>query len=611
MPEREANGPDEARAVDAVDAYWDALIDGPNGDAAPPPAVDPELEEAVRLLHAQPAPRPDAAFVARLEKELLMDIHATAVGPQPAAISAGPAPNGRWTLRPAASARPARRRVWSRALETVAAAALLLAILGGLVASWGLRPERAERARTGAPGTTQATPPMGTDDGAVMFLGNAGRTGEEPGPGPTGEPEMLWRVPIPKGQGGHVWSTPRVVGGIAYLAGSVLGDAEERQTEAGVVLALDAASGAERWRAEVMALPPVDPGTVASVWVGEPAVEDGGLFVDVTVDRWRERRERDAPVEGAIEEEEEVESETSSTLVALDAATGTERWRVATGETYGLSPAVADGVVFSGGGEGVLLALDAATGDERWRAAAGAATLEPGGDRWLGRPAVGDGAVYVSDLADNASTLVAFDVATGAERWRFAPQGESEGVTEPVVADGLVYVGSHPLGDGRRDPVLGRLRALDAATGQERWSYETASEYVESPLVGGRLVYVMERSGEEAELVSLDAASGHERWSFVPEGHIDSRPVLAGGELLFTTRTDGNGLTGLIGDLLGIEDDAFLYAVDAASGEERWRTEVEPANGAGPFGVAGGVIYRIEGLEEDGGAGTLAAYGDR
>ena len=61
-------------------------------------------------------------------------------------------------------------------------------------------------------------------------------------------------------------------------------------------------------------------------------------------------------------------------LLAVDAASGEERWRVELGPGSVANlplPAVADGVVYAGGGEGILLAVDAASGQERWRLAVG------------------------------------------------------------------------------------------------------------------------------------------------------------------------------------------------------------------------------------------------
>src|SRR5829696_3418275 len=67
-------------------------------------------------------------------------------------------------------------------------------------------------------------------------------------------------------------------------------------------------------------------------------------------------------------------------------------------------PAVADGVVYAGGGEGILLAVDAASGQERWRLAVGGEAI--------GAPAVAGGLVFVTAAATiggGSAELVAVD----------------------------------------------------------------------------------------------------------------------------------------------------------------------------------------------------------
>ena len=55
-----------------------------------------------------------------------------------------------------------------------------------------------------------------------------------------------------------------------------------------------------------------------------------------------------------------------------------------------------------------------------------------------------------------SSAIRALDPATGRERWALPTEGDT---TPPAVADGAVYVGSEDS----------HLYALDAATGAERW----------------------------------------------------------------------------------------------------------------------------------------------
>jgi outer membrane protein assembly factor BamB len=97
-------------------------------------------------------------------------------------------------------------------------------------------------------------------------------------------------------------------------------------------------------------------------------------------------------------------------VVAIDAATGVERWRMFTGGQ--LSDAtVADGAVYVVDRYGELLSLDLATGSIRW-------SVPPGEEQFA---TAADGVVVIDGLAVSrfVDALIAFDALTGEERWRY------------------------------------------------------------------------------------------------------------------------------------------------------------------------------------------------
>lgn len=177
-------------------------------------------------------------------------------------------------------------------------------------------------------------------------------------------------------------------------------------------------------------------------------------------------------------------------LLALDAATGQERWRL-TSLLFNSSPVVVDGTVYIGSGR-QLWALDAVTGRERWKCAT---------DYVQGtRPVVADGTVYT---AGGDGVLWAVDAATGRRRWkqRLRPRRPRsyEQFTSPAVAHGRVYV-SFPYES---------LWAVDAATGEERWKQETGAARQSSAAVAEGTVYI---GSEDMLLWAVDAVTGEERW---------------------------------------------------------------------------------------------------
>jgi glucose dehydrogenase len=215
---------------------------------------------------------------------------------------------------------------------------------------------------------------------------------------------------------------------------------------------------------------------------------------------------------------------TTSKVIALDAETGAERWRVDPfvgqtrqcesphrGVALWQSPDASESTIFSGTCDGRLVAIDPALG--RLRAAFGAAgvlDLRPGVDArndeqygMTSAPAIYRDLVIVGALAPEgvargpAGDVRAFDVRTGQQRWRFhtVPRPGEAGhetwsadawqrrtgvnVWSSMSVDearGLVFL---PLGSASYDFYGGdrpganlyanSLVALDAATGVRRW----------------------------------------------------------------------------------------------------------------------------------------------
>lgn len=141
-------------------------------------------------------------------------------------------------------------------------------------------------------------------------------------------------------------------------------------------------------------------------------------------------------------------------VYALDAASGALRWKFHTGNVVHASPAVAHGTVYVGSWDSYFYALDAASGQERWRFKTGE---DPAINNQVG---VQSSAVVAGDtvyFGCRDSNLYALDARSGAKRWAFSNKG-SWVVGSPVVADGAVYFGTSDSG---------LLHALDAASGAE------------------------------------------------------------------------------------------------------------------------------------------------
>ncbi|MFJ2212966.1 PQQ-binding-like beta-propeller repeat protein [Streptomyces sp. NPDC101062] len=159
-------------------------------------------------------------------------------------------------------------------------------------------------------------------------------------------------------------------------------------------------------------------------------------------------------------------------VLSVDLVTGHVRWHFEAPAVFLSPPAFAPGPAVTGGGVyladylGTVYALDAATGKDRWRIATESRqSIEPA--------LVADGNVHVG----SGSALYTLDAVTGTPKWRFAAGGEVIGA--PVVADGRLHFGSADHA----------LYTLDASGGQLRWKLATGGEITGSPVARRGVVY--------------------------------------------------------------------------------------------------------------------------
>jgi outer membrane protein assembly factor BamB len=172
-------------------------------------------------------------------------------------------------------------------------------------------------------------------------------------------------------------------------------------------------------------------------------------------------------------------------LLALAASDGALLWKARVGpvwsDEYGGprgTPTVDGGVVYALGTEGDLVAVEAATGKERWRRNLAS---DFGGQvmsmwKWSESPLVDGDRVIVTPGA-RAAALVALEKATGKEIWRAAiPE------LGPAGRDGAAYssvVVSNASGVKQYVQLLGRgLVGVRASDGKFLWGYNRVANHV-------------------------------------------------------------------------------------------------------------------------------------
>ena len=253
------------------------------------------------------------------------------------------------------------------------------------------------------------------------------------------------------------WAAPVVSDGTVYAG-----------TDSGAVLAVDARTGAERWRFT----------SGANGWSKVRALTASGdtLFAVGSV--------RDQT--GFLEQ--------TGAIYALDAANGTPRWRFDLGEQTFSSPAVAGGAVIVGANDGWVVAVEASTGKEKWRKRV---SLPGGGWNSVRSSAAVSGETAVVAAYDG--TVYAFDAVDGRQLWRVAVGGYFEPNSAPVVSGDTVYVASS-------QDQSGAVAAINLPSGELRWKYQAPDQdnlWMNPVVFGGRVIVP-----NQGAIYVLDAGNG-------------------------------------------------------------------------------------------------------
>ncbi len=434
--------------------YWNSHVS--SGDAQTCESVSESIDSSLvrtiyRLEQLDDAKPASAAFSRQFETLFLesVSMYRPRQSPRFPSLPAGLVTTTKRDSLGSQSVFPADRSSWRSRLAPVAAAFMLVVLLGG---TYVFIESRQQDNPADYPNVILA--PSGGGFDVPMDRGNPARSGVMPGPGLSGDLQLRWSFEAGRG----LISSPAVVNDTIFItSGSDL--------DAGSVIAIDAVTGSERWR---------------------------------------------APVENSI----------------------------------GASPAIADGVVYSVDVGGIVYAFDARTGEELWRR-----DLQSG---WASPPVVVDGSVYVATapylaplhIAVHAGTVVlgsglvgqaagglavyALNQTTGEERWRYAE----------VL------------------PIQTGVLAFDGESGALKWDFEMQS--LESgPAVSGNRVYA--GSTVEAKLYAIDLAEGNELWQAAIDKDLaqNASPAFAGGNLFITTA---------FGTVICLDED---------SGIERWRAPTQ------------------------------------
>jgi len=333
--------------------------------------------------------------------------------------------------------------------------------------------------------------------------------GVAPPPAWPKELKQGWRVEVGVGH-----SSPVVAGGVVYQFA--------RQGEEEVLLALDAATGKELWRA----------GAIPAPYTVNPAASGHG------------KGPKSTPV---VANGRVFTLGISGLLSAHDAKTGRLLWRKdfskqfpVTSPLYGtaMSPiVVGDLLVAHVGGhdKGALTAFDAATGAVKWTydadgpAYSSPVILTAGGERQL--------------VTFTQKELVAVSPATGAVLWKLpARTSYDTNCNTPVVYKDTVVVSL----EGQGMVALRPVREGGRWAAKEVWRNSENELYMNTPVVHGSTLYGLS-TRKKGQFFALDAATGKTLWQ---------GPGRMG---------ENASIINLGGTLVALTNDAVLYVLPAGA----------------------------------------------
>ncbi|MGW7252727.1 outer membrane protein assembly factor BamB family protein [Streptomyces sp. NPDC054834] len=228
------------------------------------------------------------------------------------------------------------------------------------------------------------------------------------------------------------------------------------------------------------------------------------------------------------------------TLFALDCREGTDLWRLST-EAWVYSLQADRGTVVTGTRGGGVQAWEASSGQKLWEITGCQTDFESP----EAGPALHDGTAFVWQDA----RLRALDARTGEERWSY-PIGDAAScggvpVRLTHAPDGYVYVSAGT-----------RVLAIDVVNGMVRWHFEAPAAFLcpptfaPGPAVTGGGIYLADYLGT---VYALDATDGRDRWRIATESRASIEPVLVAAGHVHVGSGKG------------------LYTLDAVTGTPKWR----------------------------------------
>ncbi|HBC77963.1 MAG TPA: hypothetical protein DCZ51_04995, partial [Bacteroidales bacterium] len=282
------------------------------------------------------------------------------------------------------------------------------------------------------------------------------------------ELKQVWKVNVGFGD-----ATPVLSGKRIYLA--------VRQNTDEVILCLDAGSGKEIWRSAYTALAVTGPATSHPGPRSTPAIADGKI----------------------------VTFGVTGILTCLDASTGKVLWRKENPENAvpqfytGMSPLIVDKICIAHLGKkdmGQVVALDLATGNEKWK-------WESDGPSYAS-PSVMTTGKQKHIIVQTEKNLIALSLENGKLQWQVATpvQQRFYNCTSPYINGDIIYY----TGQGSGTKAIQVVRDGDKYVTKELWSNPEIGAKWNTPVLKDGFLYGFT---DQKRLYCIDASSGKTAWN--------------------------------------------------------------------------------------------------
>jgi outer membrane protein assembly factor BamB len=271
-------------------------------------------------------------------------------------------------------------------------------------------------------------------------------------------------------------------------------------------------------------------------------------------------------------------------LGALDADTGKVLWRTTYPAAFTISPAAArhekgpkatptfaDGKLFTLGMTGIVSAFDAGTGKRLWQTP----PSQPGPLYHTSMsPLVDRGLAIVHVGSHGRGALTAFDVNTGAVKWRW--DGDGPGYGSPIVAE---FDGTRQIITFTQDNLVG----VSASTGALLWKRRFETNYTQNcitPVLYGETVIV---SGLDKGVTAFKLVKANGQWNPVDIWeNTEVSMYMTNGVIVHDTFV-----------ALSHKNSGQFFALDARTGKTIWKSAPRQATNAA-ISRAGDVLFILK-----------------